>query len=243
MYSLNVDRRKKIDIPSQLLNAMKEFISSSHHQIEKELWSVEDFAQHYHISLNEAHWIYQDLINNRLVNYENNKYILENVETPNISLRAMHSLLNVIELNQMKAHFIDKSHSVVCCPIELESYESCDSDRFLKIERVYYGNNIPMIYSIHFYDLNHFKKLENVDLNQKEIWPILETNYQAQKHHSKVRFKGKILSPEQMILFNTSNSLSNYLESFIFEKNDELFEYTQIYILADKLKYRLDFDL
>ncbi len=243
MYHLNIDRRKKVDVPTQLVDSMKEFISSKQQFVDKKMWGIDEFAEHYDISMDQAEWVYQQLLESNLIHQEKDAYFIEDFEIPVISFNKMNSIKELIYLNNMKVSVKDLSHEIVKCPSELSEIFMSDTKSFLKVNRLYYGNNKPMIHTVYYYDLSQFPNLDKKYKEGVELSDVLLNDYNASKDSSKLRFKGKMLSKEEMKLFETQNPLSNYLESFIYQADHSLFEYSQICILADTLRYRIDFDL
>lgn len=241
MYNLNIDRRKKVDVPTQLVDSMREYISSKQQFVDKKMWDIDEFAEHYDISMNQAEWVYQQLMESNLIHQEKNAYFIEDFEIPVISFNKMDSIKELIIANNMEASFKDLKKEIVSCPTELAHLNPYT--KYLRIERLYYGNQKPMIFTVHYYDLNQFNDLDTKAIKDTELSTLLMSEYGANKDYSKLRFKGKMLNKEEMKLFETQNPLSNYLESFIYQKDHTLFEYTQICILADSLRYRIDFDL
>lgn len=243
MYNLTIDRRKKVDVPTQLVDSLKENISTKKQVHDTKMWSIDEFAQKYDITQEQAVWVYQQLLESNYIHEEKNAYYVEDFEIPVISFNRMHSIQEIIVLNRLKPSFKDLKASVVKRPDELKDHFNDADHPFFKIERIYYGDMKPMIYTVHYFDLEHFSGLNHKYEENSEIWKILVNDYHAQREYNKLRFKGKMLTKEEMALFDTKNPLSNYLESFIFEKDHSLFEYTQICILADTLRYRLEYDL
>ncbi len=243
MYNLNIDRRKKVDVPTQLVDSIKEYISTKQQFVDNRMWAIDEFADHYEISMDQAEWVYKQLLESNLIHQDKNAYFIEDFEIPVISFNKMNSIKDLISLNNMEASFKDLKQEIVSCPEELQEMKLDTNQRFLRIERLYYGNEKPLIYTVHYYDLNQFKDLDKFYQKNTEISDLLFKHYVANKDSSKLRFKGKMLSKAEMQLFDTQNPLSNYLESFIYQKDHSLYEYTQICILADTLRYRIDFDL
>ncbi len=243
MYNLNIDRRKKVDVPTQLVDSLKENISSKKQTQDKQLLSIKDFAKRYDISQEQAVWVYQQLLESKYIHEDKNAYFVEDFEIPVINFSRMHSMQEIIVLNRLTPSFKDIKVSVVNCPFELQNQINSATGRFLKIDRIYYGDMKPMIYTVHYFDLNHFAGLDQKYVENTEIWKILTNDYNAKRAYNKLRFKGKTLTEMEMKLLDTNNPLSNYLESFIYEEDHSLFEYTQICILADTLRYRIEYDL
>lgn len=240
MLNLHIDRRRNDTVLEQLVSEMRNYTNIHHLTKDTEMPKLLDFAKNYELSETEAQEIYDTLEKEKIIVKKGNKYFLIHFEIPSIFFDKINTILKVIELNGFIPSFKDLKISKVDAPESLLKILPDTQGKYLEFQRLYYGDEKPLIMTYLYYPLSKFKGLDKADLKNKQIWPYLIEKYGVILDHIKIRYRTAIIDKEMMSYLNTNTSLSNLLESTIFDKDNELCEYIINYTISDSFYVRLE---
>lgn len=240
MLSLHIDRRRNDTVKSQLIKGVKDYTNIHHLQGHVEMPKLADFASAYELSLSEAQEIYNALVDEKVIEKKGDKYLLIHFEMPSIFFDKLNTIISLIELNGFKASFKDIKISKVDAPESLLKMLPNGDGDYLEFERLYYGDDKPLMLAYLYYPLFKFKGLDKADLKNKQIWPHLNEKYGAVLDHLKIRYRTGLIDSVKMDHLATKNPLSNVIESIVMDKDNELMEYIINYTISDSFFVRLD---
>lgn len=240
MLNLKFDKRKNKSLPQQLLETIQLEIAHHRYGAHSIMPSVDIFAQNYHITHDETKWIYERLLDEKLITQKKDEYLINDFEIPNIFFNRVHSISQIISANHYQPSQKDLSITVVDAPKTfLEKYPLYNY-QFLRVERIFYGDDLPLMLANVYYPLNKFKDIEKLDLNGKELWPILVEKYGMKVANADLQFQAKKLTKLQKEQLDTHMDFANFIEIFVYNDNHELLEYSEVFAKADEFSFRFD---
>ncbi len=243
MLNLKFDKRKNKSVPEQLVEAIKTEISLHHFATHSELAEMDVFAKQYQISLEDTNWVYETLIKEDLVIKKEDKYYFTDFEIPSIFFDNVHSILDIIEKNNYKASFKDLTFEVIDFPLDASKLIPKAEGPAVHIERLFYGDGRPVLLSHFYYSLKRYPSLDKVDVKNKMVWKILREKYKAEPNNVKMNFHVVRLNNRDKQLLETEFNYAHNVKSCIKDQDDELLEYSEIYLKIDEISFRFDTEI
>ncbi len=240
MLNLHIDRRRNDSMQTQLVKGVKEYTNTHHLQGNQAMPDLHEFAQAYEITVAEAQAVYDELVKENVVEKNGDKYLLLHFEMPSIFFNKINTIIQLIEMNGYKASFKDFSIKTVNAPASLLKMMPDEEGKFVEFQRLYYGDDKPLMWCYLYYPLRKFKGFDKVDMENKQTWPYLLSTYNVKLDHIKIRYRTAIMDDELMDRLNTNNPLANLLESTILDKDEELMEYLINYTISDSFYVRFE---
>ncbi len=243
MLNLKFDRRKNKSLPQQLLETMQMEITHHRHGAHSVLPDLDEFAKKYQIKFEEAKWIYDQLLLTKLVVLKDKQYIISEFEIPSIFFNRIHSITQIIRANHYQPSQKDVSMEIVDCPQGILEKYPMNQSKYYKIERIFYGDERPLMLANVYYSLDRYEGIDRLDLKDKELWPIILEHFDFDVANANVRFQARKLSKLQIEQLETNQSFANYIEILIYNRKNELIEYTEVFANADEFSFRFDINL
>lgn len=240
MLNLKFDRRKNKSLAQQLLETIQLEIAHHRYGAHSVMPSVEVFADNYHISVDETKWIYHKLLDEKLIAKRKDEYLINDIEIPTIFFNRVHSIAEVIAANHYIPSQKDLNITIVDAPATLLEKYPLTQSQFLRIERIFYGDDQPLMLANIYFPLDVYKDLDKKDIKNKELWPILIDKYDMKVSHADLQFQAKKLSKQQIEQLDTHINFANFIEIFVYNADDQLIEYSEVYAKADEFSFRFD---
>lgn len=243
MINFTLDRRRKVSLEQQVYELIKRHIVDRLCIKDERLPSLEEIHEKTGLSLKQADSIYVKLIEENFVYQHQRDYYVQAFEVSSYFFDRVHSILEVIELNQMRPSFKDLSLNVVKTPQSLIHKNAQEDEDYLCVERIFYGNEKAVFYTKIYYSLRRFPKLNQQLVFNQEIWPFLIKEYGVNIADVKLEFLGARLTRQQKEILETDSVIGNHVQSFVYDDQQKIVELTDIYTKSDAFHFRIDFDL
>lgn len=243
MLNLKLDKRKNRPVRQQLLDSLKSEINLHHFPSHAQLPQEDVFASRYEVSIQDVHWIYDQLLNEKLILRKEDDYYVSDFEIPSIFFNRVNSIIEIIKENKYDASFKDLLIETSETPRMLLESDPLLKGKCIHIQRQFMGDQKPLMLAHLYYPLNYFPGLDQLELQDREIWAILNKNYKVQPKGVQLLFEVKKIDKKQKHLLDTQFDFVHQVSSVIRDQNNQVLEYIIIYMRVDEMSFRFDIDL
>lgn len=239
-----IDRRRKESVDIQLFNTITQAIQKQLIPPNTPL-SVETL-QNLAPELDEAKLveILEEIVANGLARKSKNSYFSLTRKFPSITyqkLEALHDLLlnHYDEVREVISEVTLTKHY----PKKQKDAEFKDRETLLMVQRKYYADNELLAFSNTYLPVKMFKDIESLDFTQDTLYQALEKHYPDYSFEYSRRLSSVIPSTIYVsgILEVTRNTPVYYGRIHSFTKRYKQFEYSDIYVLANRFSFSTEF--
>ncbi len=242
LQQLKVDKRSAESIPIQLAQSIKSLLSEHETYYLDILPSVSDIAFSLNISEVLVQEAYQKLIDEKFVQKQGEKYIVNYFHlSSNYYLKFM-SINQTISSLGMSPSFktISKSYQKLPNHLRIDNQVKNDND-YLCLKRIYYGNSIPLVILNTYIPLSQYDAIEKFIDENNSLLEIIDKEFGRKVHYAHRIFSVVNLNSKQASLLNSSyNSASYQVSSITFDQHKNFIEVSDSWSI---MNYFFELDL
>jgi GntR family transcriptional regulator len=109
------------------------------------------------------------------------------------------------------------------------------------LERIVYGNNIPLGLLRSYIPVRRCKDLDKTDLANSSLYSILRNNYGIHIKRASETLETSLATPRESLLLNVSNGSPMFLLRIImFDPNEQPIEYVKVIFRGDRIQLSLE---
>lgn len=162
--NINLDRRSKVDIATQIELAFRKAIYSYEYSFNDVLPSIDDLVSLLLVDEVTIKSAYQKLIKDHLVQLKDGRYWVEKVDVPVHWFNEITPLVKLIEAVQLIPSIDTLSFEVIATPKQLKN--DIQEEKVIRCKRVYSGSGRPIFYLDIYLNLNYLFLKEALINNQ-----------------------------------------------------------------------------
>jgi len=185
---INIDRRSTLDYDLQLKDNIKALILDQTFYYKTKLPKVFELAEYLDIDDNYVIKAYQKLINENFIKEKDSVYSVSYIELTNYFFERNTSIYDaVISLGLTPSiKCLEKKVVKLAGKTQIEmGFDGDESSEFLYINRMYYGDNQPIIILENYLPLSIFKDMEKNFKGHEPLNNYIGENYGFKAHVSK----------------------------------------------------------
>jgi len=227
LLGVKVDRRYGVALDIQVAQSLRTLIMNNALHFNEELPEPEQIASWLDVSVKDVESAYRILIKEKALTLRNNIYQVSYFEVANRFHQHLVTLSDALAQMNMKPR-ID---TLICEPLVCNEKLAKESgfavgESLLRLKRVYYGDDIPLISYDAYLPLQLFPNLQHTIVDNTPYYPILTSHYGQTIAVSNRLMKVKILPKNEMKLFNVPNvSAAYHVVSHLYNREGVLLEY------------------
>ncbi len=229
--SITIDRRSTTNYGIQIKENIKALILNQTFYYQSVLPSIVDLSTHLHIKEKYVKQSYELLIKENYVKYELNEYIVSHIELTNYFFERNTSIYDaVIALGLTPSiKCIEKKVVELSEKEEIEKgFEPSESKQYLYINRIYYGNDQPIIILENYLPLHIFVNLDKEFKGNEPLNNYIGERYGFKAYKSKRVTKIVNLTKELALLLNDRvNAASLQSTNHVFDEQGRMMDYGQ----------------
>jgi len=239
-----IDRRRKESVDIQLFNTITQAIQKQLIPPNTPL-SVETLhSLTPELSENQIIDVLEEVMRNGLVRKSKEGYFSLTRKFPSITyhkLEALHDLL-VDAYNEVREEISEVSITKHY-PKRHKDTEFKDREMLFMVQRKYFADNELIAFSNTYLPLKMFKDIDKVDFTQDTLYKTLEKNYPEYNFEYSRRISSVIPATIYVsaVLQITRNTPVYYGRIHSFTKRYKQFEYSDIYVLANRFSLTTEF--
>ena len=231
LLNVKVDRRYGVALDIQVAQSLRSLIMNNTLHFNEELPSVHDIAEWLDVSPSDVESAYQILMKEKAVTLRNNTYQVSYYEVSNRFHQHLVTLTDAMTQMNMKPRIDTLICQPEVCTSDLAKASGfAEGEPLLRLKRVYYGDDIPLISYDAVLPLRHFPQLDQHIDPKGPYYPVLTQHYGRTIAVSNRRMKVSLLPKAEMKLFNVPNAAAAYhVVSHLYDTEGHLIEYAVSY--------------
>jgi|GEM_PF-5659041 len=235
---LNVDRRKKLPMSTQLKLEFQRILLTHDFEAETALPDASLLAEQFDVSLDAVESIYQFLVKEKLILQRDDGFYTQphiNIALPVQDFRVLFNTIQALGLTpsieSLKQSVVDDLPKTEFTP------KKNGNETYLYLKRLYRGDEKIIAMTEHYLPLSHWKDLEKMDIGSQVLVPFLHAHYQF--HAYTERFvHSQLLSSEDALVFkHPQNSPILKAINLVYNDHGDLIEFTISKSLGELIQF------
>ena len=244
LSNLNLDKNSPIPLHQQLYRYIKEAILSGKLRNGEKLPTEEEYRVAFGLSRPVIRQAYKQLLDEHLIYRQKGKgSFVKHKDFHYGLLASTKPLSEKIRMSGFEPSKIELELKIIDCKELQNTISNCQKDsRFLKIKRLYKGDDQVLFYFEFYRPLNLFPELEHLDTTKTSISEFLSTHPNNVVDYAKRTIHAVVLSDELCDHFKIDAGSPGFkLDTIAYGIDGNVIEYSIAYIQGQNVSVIFDF--
>jgi GntR family transcriptional regulator len=244
LSKLNLDKTSSIPLHQQLYRFIKEAILSGKLKNGEKLPTEEEYRVAFGLSRPVIRQAYKQLLDEHLIYRQKGKgSFVKHKDVHYGLLASTKPLSEKIRMSGLEPSSIELEHTIIGCEEMRDSTIQFEKDtRYMKIKRLYKGDDQVLFYFEFYRPLSLFPELETLDKSKTSISQYLVSHPLNIVDYAKRTIHAVVLSDELCDHFNIDSGSPGFkLDTIAYGLDGKVIEYSIAYIQGQNVSVSFDF--
>lgn len=244
LSDLNLDKQSPMPLHQQLYQYIKEAILSGKLSNGEKLPTEEEYRVAFGLSRPVIRQAYKQLLDEHLIYRQKGKgSFVKHKDFHYGLLASTKPLSEKIRMSGLEPSTVELEHKIIECTAQQNNVFNCEKGaRFMKIKRLYKGDDQILFYFEFYRPLSLFPELEHLDTTKTSISQFLNAHPKNIVDYAKRIIHAVVLDDEVCDYFEIDSGSPGFkLDTIAYGLDGEVIEYSIAYIQGQNVTVSFDF--